>query len=273
MNDRGEATGVKSIEALRRGLDVLFAIERSEAVSLAELHRQTCIPKASLLRILKTLRESGWIEKNDMESRYIPTSSPGESGASVEWRARLSALAAQPRALLQKRVPWPTDLAVRDGSAMLILDAFRPIHGLSVNYRVLGFRPNMMVSSLGRCYLAFCPDQERAQILKALMRSASDMDRAARRPDAIRRLVAHARQQGYASRDPSSTSLESPQRFGAFAVPIRYDERVVGCLSVAWIPSAISEKQMVNAYLGDLQAAAGAIEGKLRLARFEATPP
>lgn len=263
---------VKSIEALRRGLEVLFAIERSAVVSLADLHRQTLIPKATLLRILRTLQEAGWVEKNELEGGYVRTSTPGESGKSAEWRSRLSSLAAPPREWLQKRVPWPADLAVRDGSAMLVLDAFRPTIGLSVNSRVLGFRPHMIVSAVGRCYLAFCPEQERSQILRALVRSASELDRTARLPDTIRRLVQHSRQQGYATRDPSNTGSESPQRFGALALPIRTENRVVACLSVAWLPAVVSEKEIITAHLAHLQSAVRSIEEKLRAANFEAVP-
>ena len=151
----GESAAVKSIGALSRGLAVMHAVEESSALTLAELHLRTGIPKASLLRILKTLIESGWVIRHELERRYAPAAAPGNSGAAAQWRARLSALAAPVRVTLEKRVPWPTDLAVRDGSTMLILDAHRPINSLAVNYRVLGFRPAMLVSSLGRCYLAF----------------------------------------------------------------------------------------------------------------------
>ncbi len=48
---------VKSINALARALDVLQLLQSSGALTLAELHRLTGIPKASLLRILKTLME------------------------------------------------------------------------------------------------------------------------------------------------------------------------------------------------------------------------
>jgi IclR family mhp operon transcriptional activator len=262
--------GVKSIEALGRGLDVLLAVERSAAVSLAELHRQTRIPKATLLRILKTLQQRGWIEKNQLEGRYVPSGAPGASGAVAEWRTRLAALAAPPRAWLQKRMPWPGDLAVLDGTAMLILDSHRPVQGLTGNYRALGFRSNMVVSALGRCYLAFCPEHERVQILRELARSTSELDRAARRPEAIRRLVTHARQLGYALRDPSGTSPDSPQRFGALAVPIHLDNRVVACLSIAWLPAVVAEQDIVSAHLIDLKTAARAIEERLRGARFSA---
>ena len=264
---------VKSIDALRRGLEVLVAIERSAAVSLADLHRQTHIPKATLLRVLRTLQEAGWVERNELEGRYVRASSPGESGQLAEWRARLSSLAAPPREWLQKRVPWPADLAVRDGSAMLVLDAFRPTMGLTVNNRVLGFRPNMIVSAVGRCYLAFCPEQERAQVLRMLVRSASELDMGARKPETIRRLVLHSRQQGYATRDPSQTGSESPERFGALALPIQKEGRVVACLSVAWLPAVVSEKTIVSAHLADLQSAVRSIEERLRTGKFDPIPP
>lgn len=269
---RRSATGprVKSIAALRRGIDVLHAIERTPAATLAELHRQTLVPKATLLRILKTLQEAGWIERNDSDARYVRTPAAGEAGPVHEWRMRLTELAAQPLATLQRRLPWPSDLAVRDGTAMLVLDTHRPLVGLSVNYRVIGFRPHMLLSALGRCYLSFCPDAECAEILAALARSPYEVDRASRRPDAIRRMVAHARQQGYAARDPHHVGADTrmTQRFGAIAVPVHYDERVIACLSCAWLSTVVSEQEIVRAHLEDLVGAAQAIADKLRRARF-----
>jgi len=49
---------VKSIRSLARGLTVLQIVQASGAVTLHDLHRISQIPKASLLRILKTLIES-----------------------------------------------------------------------------------------------------------------------------------------------------------------------------------------------------------------------
>lgn len=258
--------GVKSITALRRGLDVMLAIQQSSAVTLAELHRQTGWPKASLLRILKTLQEAGWVERNALESRYVALPAAGESGPELAWRARLSGLAAAARSALQRRVPWPTDLGVRDGTAMLILDAHRPINGLSVNYRVLGFRPRMLLSSLGRCHLAFCPDDERQAILAALGRSPDPLDRAALRPQAIARMVAAAQAQGYAARDSTPAGSDSPERFAAIAVPLRCDGRLIASLSCAWLPTVFNEREIVSAHLADLQAAARAIENRVQQA-------
>lgn len=258
------ASSVKTIDALRRGLEVLRAVEQSSAATMTELHLQTRIPKASLLRILKTLHASGWIARNEVEGRYVPVAAPGASNGALHWRTQLSALAAQHRVALQRRIPWPIDLAVRDGDAMLILDAHRPINGLAVNYRVLGFRPGMLMSSLGRCYLAFCDDDERRDIVAALSRSTRQADRSALRADVLRRMVVHGRSQGYCARDPSATSADSPERFGAISVPVFGADTLAACLSLAWLPAVTSEREIVSAYLVTLKDAATAIGARLR---------
>jgi len=264
----GGESAVKAIAALRRGLDVLFAIERSSAMTLTELYRETSLPKATLLRILKTLQQSGRVVR-DTADRYMLAPAAGEGGPVVAWRARFSALAAPARATLQRRVAWPVDLAVRDGTAMLILDIDRPINGLAVNYRALGFRPPMLMSSLGRCYLAFCPDQERKQIIAALARSPRETDRAARHPDSILRMAAHARQQGYVLRDPSATSIDSPDRFGAISVPVHCDGRVVACISCSWLLAVATTQDILRNCFPHIEGAARNIEDKLLRAGFK----
>ncbi len=253
------ASAVKSVQSLRRGLEVLHAIEQASAISLTELHRQLGLPKASLLRLLKTLREAGWVEREALEGRYVPAAAPGALGGAQHWRARLAALAAPQRALLQKRVPWPLDLAVRDGSSMLILDTHRPINGLAVNYRVLGFRPSMWVSSLGRCYLAYCPEDERQELLAALARSTRSPDLRALRRSNVQRMVAQVQAQSYATRNPAGTRPDSPERFGALSVPVFAGSRLLACLSCAWLPEVVHERDVVAAHLPALQQGARAI--------------
>lgn len=254
-----QSSAVKSIGALSRGLAVMHAVEESSALTLAELHLQTGIPKASLLRILKTLIESGWVVRHELERRYAPAAAPGDFGRAAQWRARLSALAAPVRVTLEKRVPWPTDLAVRDGTTMLILDAHRPINSLAVNYRVLGFRPAMLVSSLGRCYLAFCPEQERRDIVAVLSRKPNAQDRSALRREALQRLVATGRSLGYCTRDPSELGFDSPERFGALSVPVFAGHQLLASLSCSWLPRVTDEAHIVASYLTTLRDAANLI--------------
>jgi IclR family transcriptional regulator, mhp operon transcriptional activator len=264
--------GVKSIEALRRGLEVITVLEQSSAATLSELHRHTRFSKATLLRILRTLDEAGWIERHGATRRYALRSGGGHSRA-ADWRARLSLLVAPHRAELQRRVLWPVDMATRDGTAMLILDAQRPINGLAVNYRALGFRPLMLVSSLGRCYLAFCGDAERREIIQELSRSTKPLQRIALRTDVVRKMVSTARVQGYAARDASETEGDSAERFGAIAAPVFCGDQIVAALSCSWLPGITNEREIVARHLKGLQDTALAMAERLRSAGFDPQRP
>jgi IclR family mhp operon transcriptional activator len=255
--------GVKTIEALRKGLRVLGAIEAASAATFTELQGLTGWPKASLARVLKTLQEEHWIRRSEDTGRYVLSRVSAAHPERADWMDRLSDLAAGPREALQARVPWPTDLGVRDGTAMLSIDGPYARNSLSANFRVLGGRPPMLRSSLGRCYLAFCPDEERQEILAALRKSRLPADREGSRPAEVQRMVEQARRQGYATRSAVHTSANSPERFGALAVPIFARGRVVAALCVVWIPAVVTESTIVRDHLADLQRAAAEIGGKM----------
>jgi len=262
-------SGVKTIEALRRGLEVVRVLKSSSAASLSELHRHTRLPKATLLRILKTLVEEGWVERHEVEQRYYLRSEAGDGYAPDDWRAQLSTLSAPYRTTLQKQIPWPIEIAVRDGTSMLLLDPRRPINGLSANYRALGIRPLMLISSLGRCYLAFCDKEERQEILEKLARSTQWINRVASHPEAIHRLISDAQHLGYAKRDASEVEGDSPERFEAIAVPIFCNKRIVAALACAWLYDITNEREIVAAHLKRLQTTALAIQNQLQSSGFE----
>lgn len=256
--------GLKSIAALRRGMDVLLAIERMSSLPLGELHRRTGIPKASLLRILKTLQESGWVQRDAISGHYSRLTIE-TTDETIPWHRQLTAAAAKPRAALQGRLPWPTDLAVRDGQAMLVLDTHRPLVGLSVNYRLIGFRPHMLASALGRCYLAFCPPAECEDIIAALARSPSEIDLPSRDRASLRQMLAQIRQRGYATRDARHQGADTrmAQRFSAIAVPILQGDRVLACLACTWLSALSTEQAFVHAHLAQLQGTASTIAAKV----------
>ncbi len=253
--------GTKHVESLRKGLDVLRAIHEASAITFTDLQRATGVPKATLVRILKTLVASGWIHRNESNGRYMAELAGHANRLKMPAAHEKLGNAAYPfRLALQKRVPWPIDMAVRDGSHMLIIEG--PDSGLqsiAANYRLLGFRPSMLRSSLGRCYLSFCPKDERDAIVSALSHSTDPSDRAALAADSLKRLVAQTKAHGYALRDASHTPLTSPERYGAIAVPIFNGDTLVACLSCSWHPELASTPDIVSNYLRHMQDAAKAI--------------
>lgn len=54
----------KQIRALARGLAIVNAIDRASGpISLGELHHVTGIDRATILRILATLEQEGWVRR------------------------------------------------------------------------------------------------------------------------------------------------------------------------------------------------------------------
>lgn len=278
MTTSDAASGTRSVNALRRGLDVLALIQRSSAISFTELREETGLPKATLARLLKTLVESGWVKRHAREGeghgRYVCETSPSLAPRLRGERERLATVAQPVRARLQREIPWPIDLGVREGTSMVIVDApGSVVLALAANYRLLGFRPPMLRSSLGRCYLAFCPPQEREELLLRLSHSTDELDRAALRGGGIERMVKEVQARGHALRDPSHTALDSPERYGALAVPVFCGERLVACLSVSWLLQVTSTTEMVRLHLARLQTAARLIGRRLVADLSDAPPP
>lgn len=254
--------GIKRVEALARGLRVLADVRARSGASLHELHLRTGLSKATLLRLLRTLEDGGFVVRRLADGAYLPAersaieAPPGASRWLPLTRAARPSLEALGRA-----IPWPTDLGVRDGLAMLVLESNRRLSSIAVNRYALGVRPHMLWSAMGRAYLAWCPDAERDEILTALRASKAPEDRAARNSRAMARLLAETRRRGYAVRDPGYGVLDinSRGRVSAIAVPIQRGEGVIACLNCVWLQEVQGEQDVVARHLDALRQAAAEI--------------
>jgi IclR family mhp operon transcriptional activator len=130
----------------------------------------------------------------------------------------------------------------------------------------------MTMSSLGRCYLAFCPDAERSELVAQLARSSRTGDRVGVQAESIKRLVAEGRARGYCSRHPLDVSQDSPERFGAISVPVFQGDRLIAALSCAWLPAITQETEVASRWLGALRQAAQAIGERARAAGLPPPP-
>ena len=97
---------VKSINALARGLEVLQILQSSGALTLADLYRLTGIPKASLLRILKTLMQSGFIWQRMVDDAWVPSFSLAELAGRLDRRTVAGGLVVAGAVVLQQLVVW-----------------------------------------------------------------------------------------------------------------------------------------------------------------------
>lgn len=246
-------SGVKRVEALARGLEVLRAVQARPGSSLHDLHARTGVAKATLLRSLRTLLESGFISRRLADGAYLPAASAADSPLVEAAGPCLEALG--------RAIPWPTDLGVREGTAMQVLESNRRLSSIRVNRQALGARPHMLWSAMGRAYLAFCPSAEREEILAALCASEAPEDRAARNRRLIDRLLEDTRHRGYGVRDSryGVLDLALARQVSAIAVPVLRGPRVLACLNCVWLVDVLDEQEVVARHLDALRDTAEAI--------------
>lgn len=250
-------SGTKRVVALARGLAVLKAVQATPGASLHQLHGRTGVAKATLLRSLRTLEEGGFVQRRLADGAYLPAL-PAPSAAAQD--ARLSLIEAAGPALerLSRTIAWPTDLGVREGAALVVLESNRRLSPIRVNRQALGARPHMLWSAMGRAYLAFCSDAEREEILGMLRASRAPEDRPAHDRRFIDKLVQETRARGYGVRDEryGVIDLGAPRQVCAIAVPVRQAGRVLACLNCVWLKGVMDEAEVVARHLSSLRGAA-----------------
>ena len=266
------AQSVKSIRALERGLDVLQALQTGPGAGLKDLHVITGLPKATLLRILRTLAERNLVWQRMADGAYLPSSRSAQPKADDS--SRLVEVASPVMARLCERVNWPSVLAVRRGVQMEVIETNRPrSHVSHLPIGPVGARISMLLTSTGRAYFSFCTREEREEILAGLQSEPSPEAVLAQDAVWVARVVAQTQAQGYGQRDPSIAGEGAGQRLMAddgrnsIAVPIIVSGQVVASLNMTWTRRATTTSQIVAEHLEDLRAAAAETALRLTSAR------
>jgi IclR family transcriptional regulator, mhp operon transcriptional activator len=249
---RGEP---RSVRALERGLAVLAAMNRHKVASVVELANETRLPRPTVYRLLETLSRAGFVTRSGSADRFslarkVRTLSDGF--VDDEW---ITDIAAPVMAAFTAAHVWPVALMTFEEGRMLIRETTHPESSLSIDYGMVGRRLPMLRTAAGRAYLAFCRANERRTILDMLDHSPWPEDRYdERRLPALLRAI---RANGYALQD-----REINPKTSGISVPIR-GERLLGCVSMVWIASALTIEEAQQQFLAPLRSLASRIASQV----------
>jgi IclR family mhp operon transcriptional activator len=257
---------VEMIKSLERGLHVLQALQASPIASLHDLFLATRISKPSLLRILNTLEHAGVVSRRLADGQYR-ISAFARMGRKRDHHDRVAEAAAPVLDRLCQKVRWPSDLMVPAGDHMERREtsqAYSPFFVLPTHRNSVGQLIGWLLTGVGRAYLAFCPDKERADILQRLRKSGKPDDKLAHDPKRLEKILAETRARGYGTRDQTFVGghYGGPPRddgLAAIAVPLLDRKRVHGSINILWIRTAFTVEAFAARHLADLQAAAAEI--------------
>jgi IclR family mhp operon transcriptional activator len=249
-----------AVQSIVRALQLLTEINRLGTATVAELHRRTQIPKPTIVRMVETMMGEGYVYKDHRMGGYQVTGKA--AGLSSGYHgAPLVLEVARPWAIdLTRRVQWPASLCTLDaeGDGVVVQYSTIPDSPLSPFHSTVGVKLSLGARALGRAYLCFCPEHERAILLDVLSKSANAENRLERA--ALDRLVATARRNGYAERD----SKVRPRNSATIAVPLMQGERVLATFGLTYFRSAIRPSALHRRIVEPLKESAAGIERELR---------
>jgi IclR family mhp operon transcriptional activator len=167
----------------------------------------------------------------------------------------LRRLAAPHLKALSAQVVWPSDLFVRGKDHMLLVETSRKEGLLGTHGDLYGHPVDFELSAAGRCYLAFCPERERQQIL-ARIKSTN--------PTKLMEVLETTRERGYARAHPDwhgqyGTADRSRVRHMGMSVPVIVQGRIRASLNLLWVSGPVSNSEIIRRHEAPLRATAKAI--------------
>ena len=249
------------VKSVSRALDVLLALNKLRIASVTALHEETGFPKSTIVRMLETLRAEGYVARDNLCGGYRVTSRVQKLNAGYQGISQVIEVARPLAIELTQRLKWPIGIGVIDGDAIAIKFWTGTISPWSHTNTVLGLRPDLLTSAMGRAYLAYCAPEERDRYLREI-RNDPARDFGADDERDFRALLDVVRRDGYAVRDPRT----KPYRTTTLAVPIREGDNVHALASISIFTTAVPRDKVVEQIVQPLQQTCARIENALAFA-------
>ncbi|MBX6319755.1 helix-turn-helix domain-containing protein [Pigmentiphaga sp.] len=211
------------IRSVSRALLVLRALNGRMHSTLAELHRDTGLPKPTVYRILETLRADGYVREVDGRGSYQLTAKVRELSDGCSERLLIVDAAIPCMIDATRRIKWPLGLSTLDGDRMAVRYSTMPYSPLAYLPTTYGRRHPVTESCVGIAYLSFCSEPERRFLLPDGV------------PPRLESILEATRQRGYAVRQPAT-----PGDSATCAVPLRAGDELLAVLSMTTFGSTMT---------------------------------
>jgi len=242
----------KTVRSVERTLQILELMNRAPVVRVQYLAQETGLPAPTVVRLLETLINAGYVSKIGRQAGYCVTEKVAALGAGHHGLPQVFDVAREAAEALTRRTLWPTALATLDVDALVIRFSTIPMSPLSHYQSTINRRMTLLDYAHGRAYLSFCPSQERAHLVALLQQSAATPAEAEAIAQRAESVVALTRASGFGER----TGNIQPETH-SIAVPLRLRAKLVGTLGITYFARA---KVDVSALKAELRAAAQACE-------------
>jgi len=252
------------VQSVRRAFDVLRTVNRLRIASIQQIHEATGFPKPTIVRMLETLLAEGYVARDNMCGGYWVTSRVHELASGYQGISHIIEIARPFAIELTERTKWPVGIGMLDDDAIAIKFWTGTISPLVHTNTVLGLRPDLVTTAMGRALLAFCPDGEREQQIR---RMRADPGRAFGEAEEarLRDILRQVRTDGFATRDPRT----KPYRITTLAMPIREGEIVHAVINMSFFTTAVPTCEVAEKVLAPLRETTARVEQAIARTKTE----
>ncbi|WLR49682.1 IclR family transcriptional regulator [Bacillus tianshenii] len=247
-------TKTNNIRVLDRALDVIEAFSfKNPELSLAEIAEQTNLPSATVYRVILTLINRGYLEKDSSSGKYKLGMGFVKVGGTVIQTLDLVKIATPHLQKLAKLTELNVNLSVLYKGDALCLVNIESFHKFGYEIKV-GERLPIYAGALSKSILAFLSDEEIKSYLSSPLQVFTPRT-IAKREQLIEELD-EIRKRGY-----SQSFGELTLDVTAYACPIfNYENKVVGGVSISGPDYFFNEESNL---LGELENTASTISEEL----------
>ncbi|MDO8420546.1 MAG: DNA-binding transcriptional regulator [Parvibaculum sp.] len=242
------------IQPIIRALQVLEALNLHTVMPLAALHEATGLPKSTLVRLLDTLIAGGYVVRVSRNVGYAVTERVLQLAGGFRHADRIVEASRPFLSAMTAQHKWPMAIATPDGDVMLVRNSTRAESPFATDKDFLGRRVSMLLSALGRAYIAFLDAEERETLLSLMRNSRARRNAMAKDERAVARMISHIQTRGYA------TAVAVPGELHAgFAVPVMDQGRPIAAITLRYYGAVMTEDDAAKRFLGPMQDTAKAI--------------
>jgi IclR family transcriptional regulator, mhp operon transcriptional activator len=270
MTTRGPSDARKPsyapIQSVQRVLAMLRALNQNGVNTVQSIHRNTGLPKPTVVRMLETLMSEGYVTRDERQGGYMVTAMVRSLSCGFHAEPLVVEAGRNFANAFTRRVQWPVSIATLDRVELVIRYSTVVDSPISPDHALLNVRLDMIEKALGLCYLAFCSPGEHAILMRMIEATCAEHLEVAGGRDLLDHRLDNIRKQGFALRAPGVQPVNS----GTIAVPIMVGKRVMATLGMSYFRSALSLDDLSSHIYPLLAEAAAGIADQVTVLRESA---
>ncbi|PHR96913.1 MAG: transcriptional regulator [Blastopirellula sp.] len=241
------------VRSVERVLAILEHLNRNRVTTVRDLHATTGLPKPTIVRLLQTLEQTGYVSNDAGHGGYQVTSKITSLGSGFHGDPLVVEAGRAHAVALTKHIIWPTTIAILDGTHMVVRYSTIPDSPNSPFHATVNMQLTLDRHALGLAYLAFCNSDEQDILINTVLTSKErNKNRISGKEKVLRQSLRFVREQGFAERIP----YMEPRSSNTIAVPIMGEERILGTLGITYFRAAYSQKDAAEKFVKKLHRTA-----------------